>query len=101
MTVTGLKVTMHVVSAGDGESVQSGNSKASEYVFADNVAWCSEEEIEAAIVQASLILPQCSTIIPSCLHVYMGCASHSLKAAGVLVGLLEGRLQDQPVSDSC
>ena len=49
--------------AGDGESLHSSTSKASEYVFADNVAWSSEEEIEAAIVQASIMLPACSRVV--------------------------------------
>lgn len=52
---------MHI--AGDGESLHSSTSKASEFVFADNVAWSSEEEIEAAIVQASIILPTCSRVL--------------------------------------
>ena len=38
--------------AGDSSSMHSQTSKASEYVFADNIAWHCEEEIEAAIVKA-------------------------------------------------
>lgn len=33
--------------------MHSHTSRASEYVFADNIAWHCEEEIEAAIVKAN------------------------------------------------